>query len=294
MEYTKATRDGTHLLIALAGASGSGKTYSAMLLAQGICGDEPFFVIDTEAGRAKHYADQFNFEHFELLPPFTPERYTEAIKKAEARGFKAIVIDSMSHEFDGEGGIMDMANNSSAKGPGAWLIPKKRHKTMMNKLLQVHTHQIFCLRADEKIDMSKRDDRGKIIVTNQGWIPIQEKRFMYEQTISFTLNPQHPGVIDLSLPHKVQDQHRMAFLPGEHINAAAGAFLAAWARGESVAMPHKELWDQARRISHEGSEALLTYWRNVASDDDKANLRPIGAELKATANRADANRGELI
>ena len=293
MEYTKAVRDNSHLLIAFAGASGSGKTYSSMLVAQGICGKEPFAVIDTEAGRAKHYADQFDFEHIELLPPFTPERYTDAIKTAENRGFKAIITDSMSHEFDGEGGICDIAENSPGKGPGKWFNAKKRHKTMINKLLQVQTHLIFCLRADEKIDMSQKDENGKMIVINQGWIPIQEKRFMYEMTISFTMNPLQPGVVDLSLPHKVQDQHRMAFLPGEHINEAAGAFLAAWARGEAVAMPLKELWEQARRISHEGSEQLLTYWRNVATDDDKANLRPIGAELKATAKRADMNRGEI-
>jgi len=292
-QYTKAVRKDTSLLIALAGASGSGKTYSAMELAAGICGDEPFKVIDTEASRALHYADSYNFEHEDMHPPFTPESYTKVVKEAEGRGFKAIVVDSMSHEFDGEGGIMDMADASNVKGPGAWLIPKQRHKKMMNKFLQCRTHLIFCLRADEKIDMSQRDDRGKIIVTSQGWVPIQEKRFMFEMTASLTMNPLAPGIVDLSLPNKVQDQHRMAFLPGEHINRAAGEALAAWARGDEIEVPDKELWDKARKIAHEGMEQLKIYYNNVLSDEDKLKLKPIGKELNATAKRADLNRGEI-
>lgn len=291
--FTTAERRDTHLLIALAGASGSGKTFSGMQLATGICGDEPFAVVDTEAGRALHYADQFNFKHADFAPPFTPERYLEAVKAAEAQGFKAILIDSMSHEFDGEGGIMEMAERSSVKGPGAWKEPKMRHKKMMNAFLQVRTHLIFCLRAEEKIDMSKKDDRGRVIVENAGWFPIQEKRFMYEMTASFTLNPAAPGVVDLKLPHKVQDQHRMSFLPGAHITADAGAKLAAWARGEDIDAPNKELWDRARRIAHEGMDTLKKFYFNVATEEEKLNLKPIGDELNRIAKTADENRGEI-
>jgi len=292
-QYTKAERRNTSVLVALAGASGSGKTYSAMMLAKGICGDEPFKVIDTEAGRALHYADQFDFEHEDMAPPFTPEKYLKAVQEAEKRGFKAVVIDSMSHEFDGEGGLMEMADTSSVKGPGAWLIPKQRHKKMMNGFLQVRTHLIFCLRADEKIDMSKRDDRGKIIVTSQGWVPIQEKRFMYEMTASFTLNPATPGMIDLTLPHKVQDQHRMSFQPGQHVTAEAGEMLATWARGDTVETPDKALWDHARKIAQEGRDVITQYFTKVATEDEQRRLAPIKAELWKTATTADENRNGL-
>jgi hypothetical protein len=291
--FITAERRNTHLLVALAGASGSGKTYSAMSLAQGICGDEPFAVVDTEAGRALHYADQFNFKHADFAPPFTPERYLEVVKAAEKAGFGAIIIDNMSHEFDGQGGIMEMADNSSVKGPGAWKDPKMRHKKMMNAFLQVRTHLIFCLRAEEKIDLTARDDRGKVIVKNAGWFPIQEKRFMYEMTASFTLNPSTPGVVDLTLPHKVQDQHRMSFLPGAHITADAGSKLAAWARGDTITMPDKQLWDKARRIAHEGIAQITTYFQKVATEEDRTKLQPIKRELWETAKKADENRSEL-
>jgi len=289
--FNTAERRNTHMLISLAGASGSGKTFTAMTLATGICGDKPFAVIDTEAGRALHYADQFNFKHADFAPPFTPERYLEAVKAAEKEGFEAIVIDSMSHEFDGEGGIMAMAESSGIKGPGAWKDPKMRHKKMVNAFLQVRAHLIFCLRAEEKIDMSKKDDRGRVIVENAGWFPICEKRFPYEMTASFTLNPSSPGVVDLTLPHKVQDQHRMSFLPGRHITAEAGAKLAAWARGETITTPDKALWDRARRIAQDGVDTITTFFQRVATEDERQKLQPIRRELWETAKRADENRG---
>ena len=291
--FSPAERRNTHIMVALAGASGTGKTYSAMRLASGICGDKPFAVIDTEAGRALHYADQFRFDHVDFGPPFSPERYTEAVKAAVGAGYDAIVIDSMSHEFEGQGGLMEAAEQSNMKGPGAWLKPKQRHKKMMNEFLQVRSHLIFCLRAAEKIDMSKKDEKGRVIVESKGWVPIQEKTFMYEMTASLTLSPDHPGIVDMTLPHKMQDQHRMAFMPGRHITEEAGLHLARWARGEPVETPHKDLWDRARTIAHEGRDHLLTFWKEVATDEEKQNLRVIAHELKQIAADADANRGAL-
>tara|TARA_R110000796_G_scaffold129256_2_gene244970 strand:- start:2632 stop:3522 length:891 start_codon:yes stop_codon:yes gene_type:complete len=282
-----------HLLISISSASGGGKTWSAMELATGICGDEPFAVIDTEAGRAKHYRSRFNFKHLDMTPPFTPERYLQAVKAAEKEGFKAIVIDSMSHEYDGEGGLFDIHDASPGQGPGKWKDAKRRHKKMMNGFLQTRSDLIFCLRADEKIDMSQKDDRGKVIITSQGWVPIQEKRFQYEMTLSLTMTPQEPGIVNLQLPHKIQDQHRMSFNPGTHVTAEAGKALAAWARGDDTESPDKELWDKARRVAQDGMAPLKTYFNNVLTDAERLKLKPIGVELNATAKRADANRGEI-
>ena len=106
--FKKAIREQVGLLIGLAGGTGSGKTFSAMRLAHGICGDKPFAVIDTEAGRAKHYADQFRFDHGDLAPPFGPDAYADAILAADKAGYGAIVVDSMSHEWAGEGGVLEM------------------------------------------------------------------------------------------------------------------------------------------------------------------------------------------
>src|SRR5512135_1544389 len=106
--FRPAKRQNVNLLIGLAGGTGSGKTFSAFELATGIAGGKRFAVIDTEAGRALHYADAFQFDHGDLRAPFTPDAYTEAIMAADAAGYPVIIVDSMSHEWSGDGGILDM------------------------------------------------------------------------------------------------------------------------------------------------------------------------------------------
>ena len=101
--FRRAVRENVPLVIGLAGPSGSGKTYSAMRLAAGIAQGKPFAVIDTEAGRAKHYAEKFVFDHADLRPPFRPSAYAEVIHEADKAGYPVIVVDSCSHEHAGDG-----------------------------------------------------------------------------------------------------------------------------------------------------------------------------------------------
>ena len=120
-----AVREKIGLLFGIAGASGSGKTFCALTLAKGIAnGTGKIAVIDTEAGRALHYAPKpgislekqpgaFEFLHLDFGPPFTPERYVEAIQACEEAGATVIVIDSMSHEWNGEGGCSEMAEQAA-------------------------------------------------------------------------------------------------------------------------------------------------------------------------------------
>lgn len=254
--FAPAVRENVGVLIALAGASGSGKTFSALRLAKGLAGGKPIAFIDTEARRGLHYADQFDFLHADLRPPFHPDRFVQAIHAAEQAGAAVVIVDSMSHEHDGEGGIIDMAALLEAgqpkpgiehprdpfqgdgwkdwlvkpvKPPGNWKEPKASHKRMMNALLQCRASLIFCLRADEKIEIIK--EGGRTQVRPLGWMPICEKRFMYEMTASFTLTPDAPGRPRFDLPHKLQAQHRPFFRDDGFIGEDAGRALAEWARG---------------------------------------------------------------
>ena len=279
IEYTKAARENTFLLIAFAGGTGSGKTYSAMQLASGICGDEPFIMIDTEARRGLHYADKFDFEHVDFQGPFSPDRYTAAIDQATKRGFKAVVIDSMSHEWEGEGGILEMAEKETAKPPKNWVRPKLAHKKMMASLLQARTNLIFCLRAQEKLYMDT-DKRGKLIVENAGWMPICEKRFMFEMTASLTFDHENPGVVTRALPHKIEEQHHAAFPSGKAITRNSGLLLNRWASGKSI-VP-LDLEEKAREEAKKGSGHMKAWW-NTLSRQEKIDLKPIAAELKDIA-----------
>ena len=244
--FKRATRENVGLLIGLIGASGSGKTYTAMRLASGICGDKPFCVIDTEAGRAKHYADQFNFDHGDLKPPFRPDAYAEAIMAADKAGYPVIVVDSCSHEWAGDGGILDWADSELDRMAGddygkrervkmaSWIKPKMAHKAMIQKLLQVRAHLILCFRAEEKIEMVKNAQGKMEIVPKKsaigldGWMPVCEKNMPYELTASFLLMASQPGI-----PHpiKLQEQHRALFPLDKPITEKSGQMLAAWATG---------------------------------------------------------------
>jgi ABC-type dipeptide/oligopeptide/nickel transport system ATPase subunit len=124
-EAKPAVREQVPLLIGLMGASGSGKTFSALRLATGIqqvTGGE-IYVIDSEARRAFHYADQFKFKHVQLDPPFGSLDYLAAIRYCVDNGAKVVVIDSMTHEHTGPGGYLmtqeaevdRMAGNDYAK-----------------------------------------------------------------------------------------------------------------------------------------------------------------------------------
>lgn len=255
-EFRPATRESVGLLIGLAGGTGSGKTFSAMRLATGICralGKPKFAVIDTEARRALHYADRFTFDHGELKGPFTPERYTEAIVAADDAGYPVILTDSTSHVWAGDGGVLEQQEDEIDRMAGtdwkkrdlfkmaSWIKPKGAHKKMVNRLLQVRAHLILCFRAEPKIEMVKDPQSGKMVVTAKqsltgldGWIPISEKNLPFELTVSFLMMAQNPGV---GLPIKLQEQHRPMFPTGALIDEECGVRLAQWAEGATPSTP---------------------------------------------------------
>jgi hypothetical protein len=238
--FKAAKREAVGLLIGLAGGTGSGKTFTALRLATGLANGKPFALIDTEAGRAKHYADQFKFDHGDLRPPFNPDAYAAAIKAADEAGYPVIVVDSMSHEWAGDGGVLDMHEAEyqrlgarDAVKITAWIRPKMEHKQMAQKLLQVRAHLILCFRAEEKIDIVKEDGKTKIVPKQSptglhGWIPICEKTLPFELTASFLLTADAPGI---PKPIKLQQQHRQFFPLTEAITEESGKRLGEWARG---------------------------------------------------------------
>ena len=247
MSYTfrRAVREKVPLIIGLSGGTGSGKTYSAMRLAKGMAHGKPFCVIDTENGRASHYADQFVFDVLSLRAPFNPDAYAQSIQTADKAGYPVIVVDSMSHVWAGDGGVLDWQEAELDRMAGsdyqrreackmaAWIKPKLAHKHMMSALLQVKAHLILAFRAEEKIEMVRVDGKMEVrkkdtLIGKDGWVPICEKNVPFEATCSFLLLASNPGI-----PHpiKLQEQHKFFFKPNAPIDEFAGEQLAKWAIG---------------------------------------------------------------
>ena len=127
-----------------------------------------------------------------------------------------------------------MAGNDYGKrermNTAAWIAPKAAHKAMMNRLLALNCHVIFCLRGEPKIEMEK-NDKGKIVPVDKGFQPICEKSFMFDMTVSFKLTAERPGV---PIPTKLQGDHAPLFDLSRPLDEETGARIAAYARGEEV------------------------------------------------------------
>jgi hypothetical protein len=274
-EFRPAKREKVPLLIGVAGGTGSGKTMSALRLARGLAGGKPFAGIDTENGRMNHYADLFPELHVaQITAPFRPDKYADAIQSAVAL-FPVVIVDSASHEWAGDGGCLDwhdeLMGGDQKKNLSAWIEPKKSHKRMVTRLLQVDAHVILCFRAEPKVEVVA----GNKIVPKQsltgldGWIPISEKNLPYELTASFLLMADKPGV---PMPIKLNEQHRSMVSLAVPLSEETGGLLGAWAAGEGtpvvgaaaeaatpgVAAPLLASEDQRRSIADAAGAAGLT------------------------------------
>lgn len=309
MSYTfhKAVRENVSLIIALAGGTGSGKTYSAMRLASGISHRKSFAVIDTEAGRASHYADQFAFDTCDLKPPFRPDAYAEAIMAADKAAYPVIVVDSVSHVWAGDGGVLDWQEDELDRMAGddwkkreavkmaAWIKPKMAHKHMMQKLLQVRAHVILCFRAEEKIEMVRGSDgkmevRAKQTLTGKdGWVPICEKNVPFEATCSFLLLARAPGIPN---PIKLQEQMKAFITLDQPINEKAGELLAKWAAGGTTKAQVAETEAGVRKIFGKEEPTPIHHYSEAAptpSFDLEVMQREFYEQLEQAAGFKEAS-----
>lgn len=193
-----ASRTGVKPLIGFYSESGCGKTMSALLLARGLVGPAGKIVmVDTESGRGSLYADVISggYDVLELREPFSPMRYIEAIKAVETSGAQVGVLDSGSHEWEGLGGVIDMATEREQKsgksGLHNWREPKLEHQKFMLKLLQSPLPWIICLRAKFKTRQGKNAQGRTEIVKDEHTSPIQAEDFIFEMTCHGEVMPDH-------------------------------------------------------------------------------------------------------
>lgn len=289
--FGKAVRKGSHVIVGLYGESGSGKTYSAILLARGLVGPTgKLAMLDTETGRGLIYAKVAGgYDYAELTPPFTPERYVEAIKAAEAAGYEALVIDSASHEWEGLGGILETAESSGKQGLVKWAAPKARHKRFVQALLSTRMHLVLCLRAKEKLVQGRNPATGKEEIVSQGYVAVQDKRFIYETTVQLRMNGN--GKRGTYVVEKCPEDLLGAFPEGAKISAETGRAIAEWvAGGAPIDHALEALKREAEEAAAGGTEAFRTWWASDSAKPRRAALRDFLPNLQSIAQEADAER----
>lgn len=252
-EDTEAKRGSVPVLVALMGPSGGGKTYSALRLATGIqrvSGGE-IFLVDTEARRALHYADKFKFRHVNFGAPFGPLDYLDVLNYCVERGAKTIIIDSMSHEHEGPGGVLEMHDAEAlrmAKGDTgrvekfnmlAWGKPKGDRRRLINSILQMGVNLILNFRAKEKLRIVPGSSPKPL-----GWQPIGGDEFVYEMTASCLLRPNaggvpcwNPELESERMMVKLPEQYRDTFLRrhlSKPLSEETGEEMARWAAGGEI------------------------------------------------------------
>ena len=187
--FKKAERKQAKLRLALSGPAGSGKTTGALMIAKGLGGK--IAVLDTERGSASLYSDKFDFDVVELSPPYTPERYIEVVEAAQKAGYDILIIDSMTHEWNGPGGCLEL-NEQIARTKfrgnvwSAWNETTPRHRKFVDSILAANLHIIATMRSKTET-IQTENGAGKKVVQKVGMKTEQRDGMDYEFTVVLDL-----------------------------------------------------------------------------------------------------------
>ncbi len=200
--FRPAKRSKAKLRLALTGPAGSGKTASALLIARGLTDSwEKIGLVDTEAGSGELYTGSkmgdATIGSYNVLPldaPYTPQRYIDAIKMAEDAGLSVVILDSLSHAWEGEGGVLEMHDlatmaSKSQNSYFAWRDVTPQHKALIDKILTSKIHVIATMRTKTEYVLGEKNTPHKV-----GLAPIQRAGTDYEFGVVFEISQQHVAI----------------------------------------------------------------------------------------------------
>lgn len=241
MSFKKADRLVTNPTIAITGPTGSGKTFSALRLASGIAkaSGKRFALIDTENGSASLYSEFFDFDTLNITPPFTTEKYIQAITEAEKAGYCALVCDSITHAWAGEGGLLEQKDTLDSR-PNSnrwtnWGPIKAKDLKFKNAYLH-STIPFFIATMRSKMEYAQSQAQGeKAKVQKVGMAPVQAEGIEYEFSIVLDVAMNHECEVSKDRTH-LFDQKKIF-----QITEETGAMLVHWrASGKSPVVAKEE------------------------------------------------------
>lgn len=283
-EFKQAEREAAPVFIGIEGESGSGKTYSALLLARGIVGPKgKIGVIDTEGRRSKMYADDPDiggFDHVDFVAPYSSDRFRMAVHSAVKAKIDILVVDSASHEHEAEGGMLDFADQQEASGVNKrakWIKPKMQHNRFIRTVLSCGIHIIFCIRIKTIVDT---DAKPAVKVK----FPVCESNLPYEFVLR--IHVENEGIAHfLKVPKPFQAHIR----DGERVTVEHGRLLMHEAAkgvdtSRMTAIIHN-LSEAAASGMAVFREAWKASWRNAGPEGDTKTTTPDRAELNKHLDR---------
>ena len=256
MKLHVAERKQAKIKMALQGPSGSGKTMGALLIAYGLCQNwSKIAVIDTENYSASLYAHLGKYSVLNIVAPFTPEKYMEAIKLCIQAGVEVIIIDSISHEWEGSGGILDVHGNMAGNSFTNWAKVTPRHNAFVQAILQSPVHIIATIRSKQDYVLSERN--GKQVPEKVGLKGVTREGMDYECTL----------VLDVDIKHNViASKDRTGLFmdaPEFKITPSTGEQILSWCQQGTPKSPEDVIFEQIEQCKT--YEELKTLYLNNPS-----------------------------
>ncbi|RPD45167.1 AAA family ATPase [Paracnuella aquatica] len=279
MQLRKATRKKAKIRLGLSAVSGGGKTYSALLVAHGICDDwSKVAIIDSENNSADLYAHLGDFNVLPISAPFSPEKYVEAIHTCEKAGMEVIIVDSITHEWDGKGGCLEIVEQLGGKYQD-WAKVTPRHQAFIDAIIQSPCHMITTVRRKQDYEMIK-DGNGKVKVEKGGLKEITREGFEYELTINLELDLRHNATA--SKDRTGLFMGKPAFVPSEE----TGKLIAQWCEQGEEAFNLKPGTEWHNRVQECSTQRELVELYNRYKTDVDANplLQQLIANRRNTIN----------
>ena len=245
-----AERRQAKLRVGLFGASGAGKTMSALKMARGLVSDwDKIAIIDTENGSADLYSQLGAYKVMTLSAPFIPEKYIQAIKACADAGVEAIIVDSITHEWAGEGGILEEADRLGKTAKNSFMVWGQltpRHNKFINSIIGCPVHIISCGRSKQDYALNEIEKNGRKVTVPEkiGLKSITREGFDYEMTVSFDLDITHVAVSTKDRTGLFQDK------PGMVINEETGRLLRDWNASGAIdpADQKREIMAELKRL----------------------------------------------
>lgn len=291
--FKKAERKKTKLKLGISGPSGSGKTYTALLIAKGLGGRVA--VIDTENGSASLYSHLYDFDTLELGPPYTTARYEQAVQAAIGEGYDVIITDSISHQWAGQGGLLDEKALLDQSGKGnsftnfQTITPK--HEKFKSLIIQAPVHMICTMRSKSEYILVE-NDKGRQAPKKVGLAPVQREGMEYEFTTMIELDMNHTATASKDRSGLFDGK---TFMPGEQ----TGKDLLSWVnQGVSTPMTKndakrsellKQINDLRNALHMTKEEANKTYVKGFLKRDSLEAATPEEIQSLILEMEADLN-----
>ena len=265
MAFIKATREKIWLKILMAGSSGSGKSYSALRVATGIAkkANTRVAAIDTENGRIRYYANEFDFDDLQLEAPYSPETYIEAIDDAIDADYRVLIIDSISHEWDF---CLEVHSKMPGNSYTNWSKITPRHDKFMEKILQAPVHIIATARGKDEYVLEEKN--GKQVPKKVGLGYKQRDGVEYNYTVTFNIDQQsHVATATKDNTHLFEERYDI-------LTEKDGIALYEWANSGDVPEVKKTPVKKEKPVEESTEEILPT----VETEDEE----PMFDELSAS------------